>query len=179
MKDPAKLKLLVLEKIKLADLMLAYKVSFAFSPKHADAVQFKCPFHGKDNKPSARLYNTTNTAWCWVCRKAWDPISFIMDKEKMSFMQALRYLIDRFKIDTSSILDQPTIEFKPITISETRVSMKHLHNSILGLRKKIPLEKYSALCGVYCMIEYRESTGKDIIESVKKLEGKIACLQGL
>jgi hypothetical protein len=41
--------------------------------------QFKCPFHGRDNKPSARVYpgrdGKPSGAWCFVCQEPWDAIS--------------------------------------------------------------------------------------------------------
>jgi len=47
---------------------------------HEDrAVQFSCPFHGRDEKPSARAYpesgNGPSHAWCFVCQERWDAIS--------------------------------------------------------------------------------------------------------
>jgi DNA primase len=40
--------------------------------------QFSCPFHGQDNKPSARVYGETERSpshvWCFVCQKRWDAI---------------------------------------------------------------------------------------------------------
>jgi hypothetical protein len=40
--------------------------------------QFSCPFHGKDNKPSARIYPSSpggpSHAWCFVCQERWDAI---------------------------------------------------------------------------------------------------------
>lgn len=41
--------------------------------------QFSCPFHGSDNKPSARIYPESTRgpshAWCFVCQERWDAIS--------------------------------------------------------------------------------------------------------
>lgn len=41
--------------------------------------QFSCPFHGKDAKPSARVFPSTpqspSHAWCYVCRERWDVIA--------------------------------------------------------------------------------------------------------
>lgn len=40
--------------------------------------QLSCPFHGKDNKPSARVYPDDTEGmshlWCYTCRKRWDAI---------------------------------------------------------------------------------------------------------
>lgn len=41
--------------------------------------QIACPFHGKDEHPSARIYPGSPSApahiWCFVCRERWDAIS--------------------------------------------------------------------------------------------------------
>lgn len=41
--------------------------------------QFSCPFHGKDTKPSARVYPETarshSHVWCFVCQQSWDVLS--------------------------------------------------------------------------------------------------------
>ncbi len=49
------------------------------SGSEAKEEQFKCPFHGVDNKPSARIYpesaNGPSHAWCFVCQETrWDAI---------------------------------------------------------------------------------------------------------
>lgn len=40
--------------------------------------QISCPFHGTDNRPSARYYPETargpSAVWCFVCRESWDCI---------------------------------------------------------------------------------------------------------
>ncbi len=40
--------------------------------------QFSCPFHGRDTKPSARVYADSargpSHAWCFVCQERWDCI---------------------------------------------------------------------------------------------------------
>jgi hypothetical protein len=44
-----------------------------------DEEQFRCPFHGIDHKPSARVYpedhRSKSHAWCFVCQEPWDAIS--------------------------------------------------------------------------------------------------------
>jgi len=41
--------------------------------------QFSCPFHGRDTKPSARVYpdsaRSPSHAWCFVCQERWDCIT--------------------------------------------------------------------------------------------------------
>jgi hypothetical protein len=45
-----------------------------------------CPFH-KDSNPSMSLYE--NHVHCFVCNRSWDPISAMMDSEKVSFRDAV------------------------------------------------------------------------------------------
>jgi DNA primase len=174
MKDPIKLKELIIERLNLAEVMLSYKVSFMYDPRLATEVQYKCPFHGQDNKPSARLYNNTKSCFCWVCRKAWDVVSFIMDKENLSFRNTLNYIIGRYKIDTSSIPDTPTTDIKKIKYSEKNVVLKNLTEHILDLKRKIPFEKYRALCTAYFMVKLSK---EDALEQTKTIEGKIKWLK--
>lgn len=41
--------------------------------------QISCPFHGRDNKPSARVFsedaNGRTGVWCYVCQEQWDCIT--------------------------------------------------------------------------------------------------------
>jgi hypothetical protein len=174
-KDPIKVKDLIIEQLSLAEVMVSYNVAFAYDPRLASEVQFRCPFHGKDNKPSARLYNNTKSCFCWVCRKAWDVVSFIMEKEKMSFREALNYIVGRYKIDISSIPDIPTMELKKIKYSEKNVVLKNLRSHVIELKRKIPFEKYRALCAAYFMAKTSKET--DIFTNTKMIEEKILWLR--
>jgi len=177
MKDPIKLKELITEKVDFGDLMISYGVDLKYDHHVMDEIQIKCPFHGQDNKPSARFYAKTQTCFCWVCRKSWDAVNFVMDKENMGFIAAIRYLLNRFNIDTSSIPDDPTIDFSSPIVSDKNVLMLKIKNNILEFRKKLPFEKYRTICAVYCMLKYEESKGTDILLNLQKLGDKIACLK--
>jgi hypothetical protein len=177
MKDPKKVHELIVEKLDMATVMEEYGVEFKHSPHIASEVQFKCPFHGADNKPSARLYNTTKSCFCWVCRKAWDVVSFIMEQESMGYKQALHYIPNRYRVDLSSIPDDPTIKFKIAQVSNKNVQMMNLKSNILDLRKNIPLEKYKILCAVFFMAKYQDSKGVDVTLGFQKLEDKLLCLK--
>ncbi len=48
-----------------------------------------CPFHD-DHNPSASIKN--NKLRCWVCSKSWNPIDYLMEKDGLSFIEAVRYL---------------------------------------------------------------------------------------
>lgn len=174
MKDPNQLKSLVLEKVDLAELLLGYGVRFTYDPRGVEEVQFQCPFHGVDKKPSARLYRSTQTCYCWFCGKRWDVISFIMDREKLHFLEALKFLIKKFNIDISGIPDEPEIvrTEKP-SISEQDVELKRTEMNIRLLKGKIEFTKYRALVSAWYMISWQASRGLDVIETLHKLGAKI------
>ena len=174
MKDPIKLKELIIEKLDISRIMVEDGVKFIFNPTGASEVQCKCPFHGKDNKPSARFYRSTNTFYCFKCAKAWNPISYIMEKEGFNFIQSINYLINRYNIDTSSISDDPDLStVKPPQIDDKKVRMIYIRNKIREKRGLIPLDKYKALCFVYYMIYFKMTVGEDIIRELNKFESKL------
>lgn len=67
------------------------------------AEQIKCPFHGQDNKPSARIYPDSNNrpshVWCYVCQKSWDAIGLQMEFGSLKFSQALSELERSYGIE--------------------------------------------------------------------------------
>jgi hypothetical protein len=178
MKDPERLKELILKKIDLARVMLDYKVNFVFNPTKVDEAQFKCPFHGQDNKPSARYYRATQSCWCWACQKRWNVIEFVMEKEGLWYTNALNFLVNKYRIDISSIPDTPEFRMpKAQKISEESVLMITLFNSIIECRKKVPLEKYRVIVSFFYKLSYERSLGKDISAGVQKLKEKVEKLK--
>lgn len=180
MKDPAKLRDRILEKVDLGQVMLDYNVDFVYNPMKSDEVQFRCPFHGKDNKPSARYYRRTQSAFCWVCHKKFDVIAFIMEKVGLSYGGALRHLIQRYKISISDIPDGPDIRYnetvKSSDIPEVKRVIANINMKLQELKYKISFEKYNALCAVYNNLTFKVSENKDVSDMVKKLESKIYTL---
>lgn len=174
MKDPIKVKDLIIDKLNLADVMVEYGVQFQFNPLLVSQVQFKCPFHGKDTKPSARLYNETKSCFCWVCRKTWNVVSFIMEKEGLIFKHTLSFIIKKYKIDVSTIPDAPELVLKssPLDLDDKKVHFHKIRANILELHG-IPFEKYRALCAAYFMVKYADVCGADVLGDLKKIEDKI------
>jgi hypothetical protein len=50
-----------------------------------------CPFH-QEKTPSFRLYKNTNTAYCFGCGWSGDTIKYVMETEKVGFIQAVKRL---------------------------------------------------------------------------------------
>lgn len=173
MKDPNLLKEHIINTLDLGRVLLDYNVKFTYDPLQVDEVQFQCPFHGEDRKPSARLYRSTKSCYCWFCKKRWDTISFIMEKERLKFIDALKFIISKYKLDVSSIPDEPDIRIKKPSVSLQEVELKRIEDNIRDLRKKTNFEKYRALVSAWYMISYHANKGMDVIESLKKLDTKM------
>jgi hypothetical protein len=174
MKDPIKLKDLILETVDFGKVMMEYKVQFGFNPLVSDEVQFRCPFHGDDSKPSSRYYRSTQSTYCWVCKERLNVISFIMKKQSLNFIGALNHIVNRYGIDTNLIPD--TVEFatdNPKAISRTNIEMSYIKRKLFELRRTIPFEKYNILCAAYYMVLFMISKGDDVTDKVSKLEMKL------
>ena len=153
--------------------MSSYRVDFQFDPHAADEVQFRCPFHGKDAKPSARLYNRTQSCFCWVCRKSWDIVSFTIEMEGMKFAQSLNHLTHKYHIDTSSVPNEVTIKPPEVKVSKTNIEMIHLSRQINSLKRKIDFEKYRKLCVAFYMLKYSAYQKHSITEGISKVQEKL------
>lgn len=69
--------------------------------------QFSCPFHGADNKPSARVYpesaRSRSHAWCFVCQERWDAIELwkkFNGGEDKTFSRLVKEMEQAFGITT-------------------------------------------------------------------------------
>ena len=56
-----------------------------------------CPFH-EDKNPSFYVSPSKNICHCFVCGKGGNPISFVMEKEGVSFPEACKILGNRYHI---------------------------------------------------------------------------------
>ncbi len=57
-----------------------------------------CPFHD-EKTPSFTVSPSKNICKCFGCGKGGDPVRFIMEHEKISFPEAIRYLAQRYRIE--------------------------------------------------------------------------------
>lgn len=69
-----------------------------------------CPFHG-DHTPSMRVYPDRQSFRCWACNTGGDCFEFVMQRDKVSFRDALESLADRARLElpkvTNGTLNQP------------------------------------------------------------------------
>ncbi len=177
MKNPEKLRDLILERVDMAQVLIDYNVDFIFNPNLVEQTQLRCPFHGKDNKPSARFYKATQSMFCWVCYKSWNVIQFIMEKEQLYYIRTLLFIIGKYKLDISKITDDPELKSlklgRDVIVSDKSVETKLIRNKIREFRGKIAFERYRALCCAFYMIMFKMSQGGEILNDMKKLATKI------
>jgi DNA primase len=59
--------------------------------------QFSCDLHGdgQDSKPSARVYPDNNQFFCFACGRSRDVLALVMEKEALSFWDAIRKIEKR------------------------------------------------------------------------------------
>ncbi len=57
-----------------------------------------CPFHD-EKTPSFTVSPSKNISKCFGCGKGGDPVRFIMEHEKISFPEAIRYLAQKYRIE--------------------------------------------------------------------------------
>lgn len=63
--------------------------------------QFGCDLHGtRDGKPSARVYPSSNSWYCFACGKYRDAIKTVMDKMEIDFRAALAWLEKTYNLPT-------------------------------------------------------------------------------
>jgi Glu-tRNA(Gln) amidotransferase subunit E-like FAD-binding protein len=136
------------EKVSLRSLIDRYRIS---CQSDGNITQVHCPFHGKDNHASARIYDT-NTMYCWVCSRSWDVINFIKDYEKISFSEACKFLEKNYgieKTDALEVYSEPTFEDYLNSVSKD-VKNKDFEKEFFKISKmlkinkdKLNLDKYS------------------------------------
>jgi hypothetical protein len=142
--------------------------------------QIHCPFHGPDNKKSARYYRETDTVYCWVCRKVWDIFSYTQQTKGLTYGQAIKELVNVNRIDVSSVPDQIESFVKGITgaqasviIDRKKLFLMQVHDYIYKMRDKIELDKYKKLVHSYIIIKYMVSDEKFMEVSAKMNEALI------
>lgn len=174
MKDLDALKEAIRASVTLSELMQ----SRGLIRGTAEEEQFRCPFHGADNKPSARYYSRTDSAYCWVCKQSWDVIRFVQKIEEMSFSQAINHLVKIGKVDLSKIPDTLERKAKKIEIdkglkaSSRKVTTEKLKRAIMTLRGHVPEDRYARTVYAYMMVKYTVED-KEFPELAEKLKTSI------
>jgi hypothetical protein len=107
----------VKEEVRIVDLFRHFKFDILNPDEDA---QVHCPFHN-DVHPSAKLFVSQDTFWCWVCIKGGDVIWVVQETLGLTWPQAVDWLTETFTIPAASYEDrfrraQTKAEVKPISL---------------------------------------------------------------
>jgi DNA primase len=98
-----------------------------------------CPFHN-EKTPSFTVTPTKNIFKCFGCGKGGDPVTFLMEHEKFSYPEALRFLAQKYHIEIEEDAPNPLYEEQKLERESLYGSNqfaaeyfnKHLVNPITG-----------------------------------------------
>lgn len=158
-------------------------------PDESTPFQVSCPFHGADNRPSARYYpregGKHDYLRCFKCRENWDCINLLAKFNGLRFMDALQDLERRFHIKIPKKPDAPEI-VEPTERDSNYVSdqwqdvprmLKLLEGKLARVKPKCSLTDYVKFCRVLDAVEWdfnkvNKSTPA-MADILKKLLGKM------
>ena len=85
---------------RIKDAANIVEVVSEFVTLHKSGVNYKglCPFHD-EKTPSFYVSPSRGTCHCFGCGKGGNPISFIMEHEQMTYVEALRWLANKYHIE--------------------------------------------------------------------------------
>jgi len=97
-----------------------------------------CPFHD-DHNPSFVVSPAKNICHCFVCGKGGNPVSFIMEKEGLTFPEAIKFLAKKYNIEV--IEDKHEQNSEEQERQKKRESMFIIYQAVADFYRKKILEK--------------------------------------
>lgn len=97
-----------------------------------------CPFHD-DHNPSFVVSPAKNICHCFVCGKGGNPVSFIMEKEGLTFPEAIKFLAKKYNIEV--IEDKHDQNSEEQERQKKRESMFIIYKAVADFYRKKILEK--------------------------------------
>ena len=164
---------------------------------HGDVVvggefQLKCPFHGKDSKPSAHVY-PDGLFHCFTCKRHYNVVHFVSNYKGISFGEACRWIESAYsvpKIDfvfdekRNELRDQLRVKMGAggtelddkgnVVVSAKSFVQRYseLEKKLIQNRKTLGLETYAkALLGLDLIKESESVEHIDALE--KKVDAKL------
>jgi len=108
---------------------------FGFSyTRSGGSTQCKCPFHGRDRHPSARIYEDTNSWFCFTCGFSRTPVYFFKDIVEKPLTDAVFEFFTIFRLDI--ICHRPDLLNEDFSLT----AIKKAHFSHIVESAESPLE---------------------------------------
>jgi DNA primase len=89
-----------------------------------------CPFHD-DHRPSLQIDPRWQSYRCWACQKHGDVISFVMERERVNFLEALELLARRAGIALEKNVDSPQNRGRALMLDVVRWAADQYHRCLL------------------------------------------------
>lgn len=154
------------DEISILSVLLDY--GYQVHPEGGDREQqFPCDLHGDghDGKPSARVYPSSASFFCFACGKSYDAIALVMTKDGVSFSQACRKLEQKYGLPAWATraedeLPAPTATFGVIntSYSDERHRVERLLVN-LTQEKNLSMQDTLALWEAFDKIDWLVSEG--------------------
>lgn len=144
-------------------------------PSSADGdFQMRCPFHGQDSKPSARIYRN-ELFKCFACGVAYDIIGFYSEYKKVNFRDSCYLLEKQFGVKWDGVEDSPVSrESRPQQTPSIRdLSLADLlritEKQLIEKKKDLGLEKYAK--SFYVLDKAEETENMDMVKTLRSKIG--------
>jgi hypothetical protein len=148
------------------------------SSKESVSFQMKCPWHGKDNRPSARFYSggcsEKSRFYCFKCQMGLNAVGIYSKFNNLSFVDALKKLESRFGIIPKQSSQEPSSEvWKDYNYTSSKwddlVSLIEVcENKLKSLNKRCSLQSYIRFCRVidHVSYDYKNNGSKQTVDMV-------------
>ncbi len=137
--------------------------------------QMRCPFHGQDSKPSARVYRN-ELFKCFACGVAYDVIGFYSEYKSVGTKDACYLLEKEFGISWDYSREEPESNPKVKTVqnpSSRQINLSDLvritEKQIIERKRDMELQKYAK--ALYVLDRAEESNDLSMINSLREKIG--------
>lgn len=129
------------------DLVSLVGESISLQPRHGGRHYVGlCPFH-EDNNPSLNVYPDRQTFRCWSCQTGGDCFTFLMEREKVTFPEALELLARRANLPIPQTMSRSTPEqdsSRAKLLEVLQWAENEFHQALLTLSAAEPARRYLA-----------------------------------
>lgn len=181
----------VLDLCDLGELLQDY--GYPVVPDRQRMQQFPCDLHGVDIDPSARYYGPNNSTYCWVCQKKRDAISYVMEKEHVTFPEAITFLETRLGLDPlpwqddedqEALQDEGVSYTKNVSYEEAHQTLRSFLHDLTRERLDRPKEEpgldcatllgfWEALDRIASEVYEKAWTERQGVEALQKLQTRV------
>jgi len=138
--------------------VLGIHVAFSASSKGR---QVRCPIHGKDENPSARIYFDTNDFHCFFCHESYDVIGLVQACLELKFPQAIEFLEEKFQLTAELVPVEESFQDRyrrevsgsSSSVGEeggytegAREELQRLDGEVRKYRGKVSFDDYQKVC---------------------------------